>query len=337
VRLGIVRAVEGGRAEVEFSTPRAAENEDAPKEPSASLPLALLTPASHLAVARARPGSRVCWSEEEGGDSQGVVCSSDSTATLGPEALLFGMDGRQRRLPLQRLREKVPKESREGQPFDIGVLVQLCCYPSVSEGGSTGGCYQGVALGSIGMVVRVVGESSLVVRFPDDREEQSVVDLAFDSSLASRCLVEAANQVRPGAAVRLRVSGSQLPVAEEPDIGIVFALHGDAMAVVDFFGNWGCRCSVAELEVVEDPPAAEFAALRLVSECLAWHETAVGHWERRHEELASILRRVSPMGTLRDPSQGFWRPPAAGSCDAGPTRQPRAGAVDLPFDMGLCS
>ncbi|CAL1166331.1 unnamed protein product [Cladocopium goreaui] len=76
------------------------------------------------------------------------------------------------------------------------------------------------------------------------------------------------DRIRPGVAVRLRPSTGR----RKNEIGVVFSLHGNGMAVVDFLGNWGYECPTFDLEVVEDPCAMEVEIISTLSECLTWEE-----------------------------------------------------------------
>eukprot|EP00439_Symbiodinium_sp_Y106_P053282 s2144_g7.t1 len=109
--------------------------------------------------------------------------------------------------------------------------------------------------------------SSVCVRFPD--EAGGFQDVMFAASkLSDLELDKESDRIRPGVAVRLRMPCAGLKGAT----GVVFALHGNATAVVDFLGSWGHRCAASDLEIVEDPPRVEVEIIKMLSECLTWSE-----------------------------------------------------------------
>jgi len=125
--------------------------------------------------------------------------------------------------------------------------------------------------GPLGTVLQVEDSSgrasSVCVRFPD--EAGGFQDVMFAASkLSDLELDKESDRIRPGVAVRLRMPCAGLKGAT----GVVFALHGNATAVVDFLGSWGHRCAASDLEIVEDPPRVEVEIIKMLSECLTWSE-----------------------------------------------------------------
>lgn len=269
-RLGVASAVESQQVHVNEG-----EGQDwvVPKEEVRRAPLGLL----------ARPGSKVLH-PHEGRSLKGVVCgtslprASDEHAAVCSDAGdvhesrhcvdVLRADGRCSRMPLAWL--ELRESGVEGQPFSVGDVVRA------RENDSFGAVDDGPPPGTLGTILQVSEDlssecDSIFVRFPDGM--QSFRDVAYTEAQANEGLEvdEAVDRIRPGVAVRLRPCAASCGTPSR-EIGVVFALHGDATAVVDFLSNWGHHCSASDLEVVEDPPSMEVELISALSECLTWNE-----------------------------------------------------------------
>mmetsp|Transcript_90991 Transcript_90991/g.253288 ORF Transcript_90991/g.253288 Transcript_90991/m.253288 type:complete len:522 (+) Transcript_90991:106-1671(+) len=290
--LGRVRAMEGPAAAVDF-----------PGKRGVWLPrtnLMLATGVQWLT----RPGTRVKWCEEHcdrgGGHAssatrRGVVCDSVDGVTVH----ILGADGTKQVRDLRGL--VLDMEPRaEDFPLEAGDMVQVH-----SDAGLGVLRRYRLHAESIGMVVRNEG-GSVSVRFRDphaDLDDEGHLDLSFEVHEADIRRDEAVDHVRPGASVRVTMEPPGVaPLGAPAAVGIVYALHGDGIAIVDFLGNMGYRCSAACLEVVEAPTTAEHAVLRLISECLSWCEVSAQHSEDREEEWLLRLLSMLPSPTVPLPA-----------------------------------
>ncbi|CAE7385651.1 unnamed protein product [Symbiodinium necroappetens] len=221
----------------------------------------------------ARPGSKV-WYLDGGIPKAGVVCGppldprsrnnsegpglqrSESSGVQMHSVDVLRADGRCFPVPIASLQSRLSADPG----LSVGDLVRA--QPS-QEADCTSR-----PLGTVLQVEDSSGRaSSVCVRFPD--EAGGFQDVMFAASKLSELeLDKESDLIRPGVAVRLRMPRAGLKGAT----GVVFALHGNATAVVDFLGSWGHRCAASELEVVEDPPRVEVEIIKTLSECLTWTE-----------------------------------------------------------------
>jgi len=240
-------------------------------------------PCQHLQPAReaellSRPGTRVAWVAEDGLHAYGVVCGPLDDIMVS----VLGSDGRKLARNLRFM--SLDEHGRDPcEPLEVGDLVRL--------GGGAGS-------ERVGMVVRAT-EDGLCVRFHEESGEgETHRDVTLEPAEAEAALLRdgEADRVRPGSGVRLR-SGA-LPaqrVEGQSAVGLVYAVHADGTAIVDFAGNMGCRCGVEWLEVVDHPPATDHSLLRMLSECLSWHEISLQRWEERRDEILMRLLEALPV------------------------------------------
>mmetsp|Transcript_92083 Transcript_92083/g.204402 ORF Transcript_92083/g.204402 Transcript_92083/m.204402 type:complete len:734 (+) Transcript_92083:42-2243(+) len=275
--VGRVRALEGPSAAVDF-----------PGRVGTCLPCTCLQLATDAELLT-RPGTRVTFREHDSGHRQrGVVCD----CVDGISVNVLGVDGKKRTRNLQDLEiDSAPRPA--DLPLEAGDFVQVSGplgLRSLED--------NAVPANNVGMVIRS-SSSSVSIRFKCDRAQDSDdddgehVDLSFDIPSVRVQRQADADRVRPGAAVRFRTSDQVATVRGQGQIGIVYATHGDGTAIVDFLGNVGCRCNAALLEVLDHPATVDHAVLRMLSECLSWHEISTQRGEEREEE--GLLRFVSTL------------------------------------------
>lgn len=260
--LGRVRCVEGPAAAVDFGGR------------CLWLPCAALAPA-HKAEQASRPGARVSWQSSDGSTQSGVVCGPVAGAAAvgaSPALWVLKADGTRCVLAVQELAPQAPvspgARGREAWRPRAGDLVR----------GLPGG-HGPWPMETAGMVMCGDGDS-VWVRFclePNGDAGDGDGQQDFKIPSAQVELDEAADRVRPGATVRFRDPSKAPSMQGQFELGLVYATHGNGMAVVDFFGNMGCRCSASALEVVESPCTTDHAVLRLLSECLSWQELSAQH------------------------------------------------------------
>jgi len=217
----------------------------------------------------ARPGTKVFF-PHEGGRSEGVV-SVGSIAPLEGDGLnvsVLRADGKCCWMPLASLE---PRDAgSQDHPFSVGNVVQACEHDSFAG-------VDGPPAGTYGIVMRVCEDlsskmDSISVRFPDAKSNAGFRDVCYTDAQAKEQLQvdEEVDRIRPGVAVRLRSSVNGQ--GRKHETGVVFSLHGNGIAVVDFLGNWGFECPTFDLEMVEDPFAMEVEIISTLSECLTWEE-----------------------------------------------------------------
>jgi len=248
-----------------------------------------------------RPGSRVLLPPHHPGADRAAVCRGVVCDPLdGTTVNVLGTSGRKRACHLQELiLENGPR------PVDLPLQVGDFARASASSGRVASSC-PGMVVASDGsracLRLRAGGtDRSLPC---EDHCSGSCRDFWFPLSEVHRD--EAADLVRPGAAVRLRDRDAQAPLlpakawrrdaAGLPPVGVVYAVHADATAVVDFLGAFGCRCGVELLEAVEHPTTVDHSVLKVLSECLSWCEVSA---QQADEREAALLRRLAPQGPAR--------------------------------------
>eukprot|EP00931_Biecheleriopsis_adriatica_P062117 TRINITY_DN373_c0_g1_i2.p1 TRINITY_DN373_c0_g1~~TRINITY_DN373_c0_g1_i2.p1 ORF type:complete len:499 (-),score=120.47 TRINITY_DN373_c0_g1_i2:79-1575(-) len=262
--LAWVRTVEGSEACVDLLDAMPGAVQSSRPDSSLKLPIASLKPERQQALL-ARPGSKVQWADAEG-EKEGVVCGGTWAEPLAAADSMPGdidvlvSSGCCQQVPLSRLRLRDSQRSCHPHSFRVGDLVR-----ARSNDADRASQERDAAPGALGMVVRAdeavdateTSGRNTIVRFA--HAAQGFVDVAFGCREEQLCLDEAADIVRPGTAVRLKGL---------PSVGVVFALHGDATAIVDFLDSWGLPCNAADLEVVDNPPAVEVELIHVLAECL---------------------------------------------------------------------
>eukprot|EP00435_Cladocopium_sp_Y103_P067584 s62_g30.t1 len=215
---------------------------------SAVLPGRLVRGSNVLGVAAAVETDMVQILQDQGLGSRLAGCAEDVDADLHVSVL---------------------RADGKSSPFSVGDVVRAC------EHDSFAGVEDGPAAGTLGIVMRVCEDlaaemNSISVRFPDATGAATGFrDVRYTQGQAMEQLErdEALDRIRPGVAVRLRPSAAG---RRKHETGVVFSLHGNGMAVVDFLGNWGYECPTFDLEV--DPCAMEVEIISALSECLTWEE-----------------------------------------------------------------
>lgn len=285
--IGRVRALEGQAAFVDFVGLGSSA-------PSAWWPTTSLNVAAEAELLM-RPGSRTCWQgEQQGQRERGVVCDVLPDSRI---SVLAAADGRRRAFALQDLEPDAsfPSWDRALEPGDLVRADGL----DAQHGDSR------VCWAATGVVLRREPDV-LWIRFrghpsPDGEEEldeheeekETHVDVALPSvetAAAMEAAVAAAasagglpsgrrpprrdleaERMRPGAAVQLAAHCQD----ENLGIGVVYALHGDGVVVVDFLSCLAKCCDASGLRVVERPSTLEHALLRFLSGTLAsWQDAS---------------------------------------------------------------
>lgn len=164
-----------------------------------------------------------------------MVCGPAESSSDELSVELLGPDGCRCVAPLASLE---PRGACALGALAVGDLVRA----SESDGFGA----DGPVAGTPGLVLQTDGDEAVVVRFP---ALEGFKDVVYTPRQAEEQLMrdEELNGIQPGRPVRLRgqAQGPQ-------EVGVVYALHGDATAVVDFLHSWGHHCSVLELELAEE-------------------------------------------------------------------------------------
>ncbi|CAE8587015.1 unnamed protein product, partial [Polarella glacialis] len=225
----------------------------------------------------ARPGTKVCWLEKEiGGLRRGVVCGASARIAAAVEVL--NADGRKQTLRLQDLRPAAGLNNNANNNSNSNCN---------SDNNSISNSWVAAGVPGVGALVLCRGQDPQSHRVGmcagvGIRLQGCTGDLHLSSAeLAALSIAtpRAWDALRPGAAVRLVGNADE----QRSDVGVVYSIHADGSAVVDFWSRLGHHCSIADLEVLpECPSTLDHQALCILSELLAWTEVSA---QLREEQL----------------------------------------------------